>query len=542
MKAKVCMKVLLEETMDENYLDGLLNEVSSKPKQNKYFDNNVNSDSSVDIDMSDLDDISLDELDNLDDLDLGDFDLNDLDLDELDFDDLDITRLDVKNDKPSVDKSDDDFSLDDLINESEASEEIEETTEALDDYSFEDISEEQEVREEISDNNADADSPGFDLDELLGGATSSEDALFDSVFNEANNQLEEDTNVDFAGLDELTSGGEEFTGSDSFDLDDLFSALGIEEESTSESNPYTAGQDDLDALFESTNASAIELGELEDIEEVPGVKGKKKKNKGSKTKKTLSEIVFGEPDEDDFEEEEYLKVKQAEKEEKKEAKKAQKEAKQAEKQEKLSLKKQADKIKTDEKKQKKFAKQEAIRLELEAEKSAKKVPTPVVIIVFLAFAALGALVVLGSKEFNYAQLIEKAADYFERHRYRLAYDEVAGVDVKEEDEELRDRIYTVMYVERLYESYENNMSLARYDKALDALLRGLEKYDVHYEEAVELDIVEDIDYCRGKILTALAEVFGISEAQAYEIMNLEGQDYSDMLNECCEDFETVVGE
>ena len=263
--------------MDENYLDGLLSEVSSKPKQNKYFDNNVNSDSSVDIDMSDLDDISLDELDNLDDLDLGDFDLNDLDLDELDFDDLDITRLDVKNDKPSVDKSDDDFSLDDLINESEASEEIEETTEALDDYSFEDISEEQEVREEISDNNADADSSGFDLDELLGGATSSEDALFDSVFNEANNQLEEDTSVNFAGLDELTAGGEESTGSDSFDLDDLFSALGIEEESTSESNPYTAGQDDLDALFESTNASAIELGELEDIEEVPEVKGKKKK-------------------------------------------------------------------------------------------------------------------------------------------------------------------------------------------------------------------------------------------------------------------------
>ncbi len=524
--------------MDENYLDDLLNEVSSNGKQNKNFDNNVNSDSSVDIDMSDLDDISLDELDDFDDLDLEDFDLGDLSLEELDFDDLDVTRLDIPQTEQASETSDDDFSLEELVNEQSAVEQSDFQEESYQEdinVDASDIFSEAGAMSSESDDISTTDSQeggmGFNLDDLFGEASESEDAHFDSVFNEANNQVAEDTSY---SEDSFDISGESSSG-DGLDLDDLFSALGIEDETPAE-NSYTSGQDELDALFEATSASTMELGELDDIEEIPETGGKKKSKakKGDKKKKTLSEIVFGEPDEDDFEEEEYLKEKQAEKEEKKEKKKVEKEEKKQAKQEKLNLKKAESKKKADEKSQKKFAKQEELRLELEAEKGTKKVPTPVVIIVFLAFAVLSAVVVLGSKEFDYAQLIKKAAEYFDRQRYRLAYDEVAGVDIKEEDVPLRDRIYTVMYVERLYESYENNYSLGRYDKALDALLRGLEKYDEHYDEAVELDIVEDIDYCREKIITALDNVYDISEKQAYEIMEFEGQEYSVILEEYCD--------
>ena len=508
----------LEETMDENYLDDLLNEVSSNGKQNKNFDNNVNSDASVDIDTLDLDDISLDELDDFDDLDLEDFDLGDLSLDELDFDDVDVTSLEVNKPEPVIETPDDDFSLEELVNEqSEVEQEMP-------------IESEPEPQEEEPLNTESQESEmGFNLDDLFGESSESEDAHFDSVFNEANNQVAEDTSFSEDAFD--VSG--ENSGGDGFDLDDLFSALGIEDETPAE-NSYTAGQDELDALFESTSVSSMELGELDDIEELPEADGKKKTKKGDKKKKTLSEIVFGEPDEDDFEEEEYLKARQEQKKEKKEKQKLKKEENKQKKQEKLNIKKAETKKKTDKKNQKKFAKQEELRLELEAEKGTKKLPTSVVAIVLLAFAAFAAVVILGSKEFDYAQLIKKAADYFERQRYRLAYDEVAGVEIKEDDVPLRDRIYTVMYVERLYESYENNYSLGRYDKALDALLRGLEKYDEHYDEAVELDIVEDIDYCREKIIIALDDVYDISEVEAYDIMELEGQEYSIALDEYCD--------
>ena len=109
-------------------------------------------------------------------------------------------------------------------------------------------------------------------------------------------------------------------------------------------------------------------------------------------------------------------------------------------------------------------------------------------------------------------MIKKAANYFERQRYRLAYDEVSGVEVKEKDQDLKDRIYTVMYVERLYESYENNMKLGRADKALDALLRG-------------------IDSCRDKIINALWNTYGITEETAYQILAMEGQEYTKTLSE-----------
>ncbi len=517
--------------MDENYLDDLLNEISSNPKQNKNFDNSVDSDSSVDINLSDLDDISLDELDDFDDLDLADFDLGDLSLDELDFDDLDVTRLDVKKEESvAEDAFEEDFSLEELIKE-----QVEPEEEAESEENFENLFQNNEPIEsynEATEEEIQHQDMGLDLDELLGGMSESEDAHFDSVFNEANNQVAEDTSFSEDAFDVSGDASSEDSG-DSLDLDDLFSALGIEDENPSES-PYTAGQEELDALFEASSASAMELGDLDDIEELPKAGGKKKKSKakkGEKQKKTISEIVFGEPDEDDFEEEEYLKAKKEEKKEKKEANKVKKAEKKQASQEKKAAN---NKKKADEKNQKKQAKEAELRLEYEAEKNTKKLPTAVVVIVFAIFAAGAAIILLGSKEFNYTLLIKKAADYFDRQRYRLAYDEVSGIDIKEDDIELRDRIYTVMYVERLYESYENNMSLGRYDKALDALLRGLEKYDEHYDEAVELDIVEDIDFCRDKIITALDDVYEISEAEAYELMEYEGQEYSVILEEYCD--------
>ena len=167
---------------------------------------------------------------------------------------------------------------------------------------------------------------------------------------------------------------------------------------------------------------------------------------------------------------------------------------------------------------------------LDAADGSKPVSKVVTAIIFVAFAVGAALIVLGTNSFSYRQVIKKATDYFDRQRYRLAYDEVAGVDVKEKDQELKDRIYTVMYVERLYESYDNNMKLGRPDKALDSLIRGLEKYDEHYAEAVELDIADDIDLCKANIVSALNQTFGLSEAEAYVIMTYEGQDYIDALN------------
>ena len=499
--------------MDENYLDGLLNDVSSKNKKNNSFDNVVNMDAGIDIDVSDLDNISLEELDGFDELDLGD-----LDIDDIDFDDLDITNLNASKTVASEEEKQEDFNLDSLLTEPEDNyfdreipdeEEHEDNSQTISDLLDSILSDDEQVdmnQEDMSSSFVQNDLG--DMSALFGEESAPAEPTYSS------------TQAESAGS------GEEI------DLDDLFSALGIEDEEHNEAHSYTSGESDLDALLMSTTEFSMEDGTLDDILDIGEVQGKKKGKSSKSTdkkKKTFSEILFGEPDADDLEEEKLLAIQKAKKEEKKEQKKVEKEAKAAAKKETLELKKKEEKAKQDAKLKKKQMKEEALRLELEEEKNEKKVSNPTVIIVFTLFIALAVLVIFGTKHFNYTQVIKKAADYFERHRYRLAYDEVSGVEVKEEDEELRDRIYTVMYVERLYESYENNMTLGRPDKALDALIRGLEKYDTHYEEAVELNVVEDIDLCKAKIIDALDKVFNLTEADAYEIMSLEGQEYSQTL-------------
>lgn len=483
--------------MDENYLDNLLKDVSADGKKNNSFEDTMDLDAGVDLDLSDVKDISLDELDDLDDIDLSG-----LDLDDIDFDDVDVTKLDSDGTGKSVADDNEDFNLDDLI----------ENADSFAGATEEPVEEQAEEQAEEKQN---------------------QDISKDDVFKEADNEMQDD--ISFP--EEMVHSEEEIND---MDIDDLFSALDIRNDdndffSVDNSNDaagdsgYTAGEDELDALFSQTMQASMDSDELADIETRDEPKDKKT------GKKTISEIIFGVPDEEDIEEERLYEQKRAEKKDKKAKAKEEKLAKktavlEARKKENDNKKKNKDNIKKQ--------KQELLKAELEEEKSEKKVPVPVVIIVFALFAAIGVVVIFGTKQFDYTRVIHKAADYFERQRYRLAYDEVSGVDVKKKDEELRDRIYTVMYVERLYESYENNMAVNRPDKALDALIRGLEKYDEHYSEAVELDIVDDIDSCRDKIVSALYATYGLTEAQAYDIMKLSGHEYTQTLIKYSEALQT----
>lgn len=499
--------------MDENNLDSLLDELSSMDDE---LNQNIDADSGVSLASGDMDDISLEELDNLDSLDLGD-----MDFDDIDFDDVDITNLDASA-NPVVQKKkpeEDDVNLDDLIEKANR----------------EQVKERPQPAAEPEDNSED-------------------------VFGEAEHQMEEDTALpegvfDDAMFNQVTEPGSSV--SDDLDMSNLMQDYPDMSEQTlkneaNQKSPYTAGEDSLDDLLQSSMAESLMSGDLADIEDIsqktakPEKKPKRRKTKKTNenitsdsvpekehTKKTISEILFGAPDEDDIEEEALFKEKKAKKDEEKQKKKAEAEAKKEErnaaKQEMLAAKQDEDKKKKEARADKKRKRDAMYAAEAEAEKGEKKVSTPVVIIVFVLFFALAGLVVLGTNNFSYSQVIKKATNYFERQRYRLAYDEVSGVEVKEKDQNLKDRIYTVMYVERLYESYENNRTLGRMDKALDALLRGLEKYDEHYAEAVELDIVKDIDSCREKILNALWNTYGITEDTAYQILAMDGQEYSKTL-------------
>lgn len=241
-------------------------------------------------------------------------------------------------------------------------------------------------------------------------------------------------------------------------------------------------------------------------------------------KERLSMLLFGPEEEEGPTPEEIAK---------KEAKKAKKEAK-AEKKAQAKADKQVKKNQVKEmavvKKAAKKDKQEKIRLEEEAEDAKeRKVTKNQVAVVAIILILLGVTVVFGTQQFNYHMVVTRATTYFEMQKYKKAYDQIVGVEVKDRDQQIKDKIYCVMYVQQQIDSYHNFLKLQMYENGLDSLIKGLRKYDKHYEEAKELGIEKDLDYLRETILSELTVEYHLSEAQVNEWMQLDQASYTAQL-------------
>ena len=511
--------------MDENYLDQLLKNVEeddvvtgsgrtgiTEPEKSDMgldMEKNLETDSSniQGVAWSDAE-IPTEEISELDELDkLADMDMNDMDFADIDFDDIDVTKMDYDELKSPLNTED--------INDLQIDEKY------LDEPADNDF--EQEFLEKKQDESAvDPQSEIPDDTDI--------DAMFKEVFGDEGPDLQSPESVEMQHIEEPEVMDEqevpletekavsepeqkppaEDTGdaSSGADMDDLFAMLGLDA-----NTEMTATVPDKDEIPD------FEIPpEMEDLKDLGEIEPEKKK-------KSFMDVLFGEDDSDEPTPEELEEKRQKKeeaklkrKEENKEKKAAQNEKKQKnqkEKQAKLASKKAARKA-------------EEAKL-LAAEGPEKKLNKPLCVIVILFFLCIGGAVILGTNVFDYTLVITKATTYFERQKYGMAYREILGVNVKEQDKDLESRIYTVMYVERQYEAYENYRVMDKPDKALDSLLQGLAKYDDYYQEAQTLNILDDYNYAKNQIVTVLNEVYGMTEADALELLQLPDQEYTEQI-------------
>jgi len=545
--------------MDENYLDSLLNEVSldkeidhnieeeldSQIEQEKRSFQEQQSVSAEDLFNLDLDldanaieseqdfhfsESQMDELDHLD--QMADLDIGDLDFSDIDFDDLDITKLgDVESDDfdSLLQDFEGDLNISNLFDEHEQVAALNTNEEVLNTAISEDVSEEPPLQADLNEDN-------FDTDQFLDSLLEPEEATPQQLENsfeelpksDAEEQKDSDDDdfdllqalEEFEGTSEVTEKEEpisQLSSQEQDDLNDILAMLDMDgafESDSNGNNQETSGGEDF------KNAPVGDI-HIDDLEELPPDEQDKKQK--------LMEILFGEPDEDDILSEEEL----AEIEAKKLAKKQKKEQAKKEKEERQKAGKEEKAVKNNQKKksdqEKKILKAQKKKLlkeqELAEAANEKKLNKPAVVFIFTLFLGATFLFFVSTSNFNYSLAIEKATNYFANQKYRKAYDEIVGVEVKEKDEELKDRIYTVMYVERLYESYLNNIELGREEKALDSLLRGVDKYYEHYEEAQTLGITADLDYSFKQIQTVLETQYNLSVEDAKKINQLDNYDY-----------------
>lgn len=513
--------------MDENYLDQLLKNVEeddvvtgsgrtgvTEPEKSDMaldmdMEKNLETDSSniQGVAWSDAE-IPTEEISELDELDkLADMDMNDMDFADIDFDDIDVTKMDYDELKSPLNAED--------INDLQIDEKY------LDEPADNDF--EQEFLEKKQDESAvDPQSEIPDDTDI--------DAMFKEVFGDEGPDLQSPESVEMQHIEEPEVMDEqevppeteeavseteqklpaEDTGdaSSGADMDDLFAMLGLDA-----NTEMTATVPDKDEIPD------FEIPpEMEDLKDLGEIEPEKKK-------KSFMDVLFGEDDSDEPTPEELEEKRQKKeeaklkrKEENKEKKAAQNEKKQKnqkEKQAKLASKKAARKA-------------EEAKL-LAAEGPEKKLNKPLCVIIILFFLCIGGAVILGTNVFDYTLVITKATTYFERQKYGMAYREILGVNVKEQDKDLESRIYTVMYVERQYEAYENYRVMDKPDKALDSLLQGLAKYDDYYQEAQTLNILDDYNYAKNQIVTALNEAYGMTEADALELLQLPDQEYTEQI-------------
>lgn len=575
-------EISLDKEIDHNVEDELDNQIQSE-KEKRQETSNLSRDDLFDLglnkdaentNLDDEDSFSEDQMDELDKLDdMADLDMGDLDFSDIDFDDLDVTKLD---------ELPDDADLDALLKEFDGNFEIEDHFEqdSTDSTEKEDKQEElaEVSKEPDSDRKDEVEKPDqqtFDADQFLDGL------LLDEEQEAAQKNPLEEVNMEQEDVSQMEETKEESASSndEAYDLDDLLEDMGEEIRSSeeeiadiskgdkqpeniegqpAEEEVKTSDGDDLEDLFSlldldenesqehnedesSENEIPLPDNPLDDLD-VVGLQEPddevSKKEKPVK-KKSLMTILFGEPDEDDElspEELEAIEQKKAEKKAKKEAAKLAKEEKKAAAKEEKAAK-AGDKKKAQEEKKKVRAVKKAKQKE-EEEKNAEPVKPlnkPAVVFIFTLFLGGTFLFYLGMNNFNYTQAIQKATDYFDNQKYHKAYDEIKGVEVKEKDQDLKDRIYTVMYVERLYESYQNNIKLDRQKKALDSLLRGVDKYYEYYDEAQKLGIVDDLNYSFAQIQTALQDHYGITVEQAAAINQLDSYEYVQTVDQYVQD-------
>ena len=285
---------------------------------------------------------------------------------------------------------------------------------------------------------------------------------------------------------------------------------------------------------------------------------KRKKSKGPKEKKpslftrlfaniqlTPQEIKAQEAKEKAAEEQkkQALEKKARKKEQSKEEKEEKKAKSKIEKEEQARKKAEEKKKKQEEAKEKARKKKEEKLALAEFEVDEGRINKVGATILFVIFAIITVFIIVGTNIYSYNLSIKNAENEFEIRHYNDAYYEVYGLKIQDEDIDLYDKIMTVMYVNTQLNSYEYYMTSNNREKALDSLLKGLQRYDKYHELATILDITDDLNYVKSIILEHLADEFGLTESEAYDMIEIRDEvDYSEFLYSLLGTYEVDLSE
>lgn len=160
----------------------------------------------------------------------------------------------------------------------------------------------------------------------------------------------------------------------------------------------------------------------------------------------------------------------------------------------------------------------------------KRLSKKKVFIAFLFSGTVGICIYLGTTILPDYMQENEARIAYDQKDYKVVYDRLFGKELKEQDAVLYQRSELILQMSRKLSSYENYTNLNMRLEALDALISGVERYHVLLAEAEAYNVVGEVSDIYVQILGKLSADFGVSEADALDIIRSEDDEiYSQRL-------------
>ena len=204
---------------------------------------------------------------------------------------------------------------------------------------------------------------------------------------------------------------------------------------------------------------------------------------------------------------------------------AAKKAKAAEKKQKAAEKKTAKKAKAKKPKKEKKPKKPKVKQPPKPGDIIRFKPKSIIVFVML-IVGIVVLVQMFGYTINYSGNINLAKDYYANQEYDKAYNSLDGIKLSGDDETLYKQAKVVMYVQRQYESYENYEKMNMHTEALNALVKGVDRYQTYRSEAKELGVEDKMTEVYNLIIKAFKDKFKMSETEAISLVELSKLDFT----------------
>lgn len=183
----------------------------------------------------------------------------------------------------------------------------------------------------------------------------------------------------------------------------------------------------------------------------------------------------------------------------------------------------------------------AARMEQKAKKAKMKkpkepdnappLPKKPVILCFAMAASFLVLVLLGTNLFGYSLSMKNAGQQFALGNYAEAYQQVSGLDIREQDVAVYEKYRLIGNVAGEYNAYQSFMEAGIYDMALDSLVRAVGRCEKYEAGAQEYGCTGELEKLRTQTEGALSS-FGMTGERALELYAIEDRgEYSARLGE-----------